>query len=153
MVASIVFRSWKLTRAISSVTWAQRSSSTDADKNVIFLTIMTPDVSPSSLKLDLKATGLSFTGYSETKKTNYHVDLEFYEEIDVDKSKVNHSARGVEMVLRKKEAKDEFWPRLLKSTQKMHFLKTDFDKVSLPLSLFLSVSSRLVVRQVGAANT
>jgi hypothetical protein len=34
------------------------------------------------------------------------------------------------MVLRKKELKEEFWPRLLKENKKMHFLKTNFDKVS-----------------------
>lgn len=33
------------------------------------------------------------------------------------------------MVLRKKEAKEEFWPRLLKEKGKVHFLRTDFDKV------------------------
>ena len=32
------------------------------------------------------------------------------------------------MVLRKKELKQEYWPRLLKETKKQHFLKTDFDK-------------------------
>jgi hypothetical protein len=32
-------------------------------------------------------------------------------------------------VLRKKELKQEFWPRLLKDNKKMHFLKTNFDKV------------------------
>lgn len=40
-----------------------------------------------------------------------------------------HNARAVEMKLQKKELKEEYWPRLLKSTQKQHFLKTDFDKV------------------------
>ena len=35
--------------------------------------------------------------------------------------------------LRKKEMKEEYWPRLLKDNKKMHFLKTDFDKVSLSL--------------------
>ncbi len=25
--------------------------------------------------------------------------------------------------------KEEYWPRLLKESKKMHFLKTDFDKV------------------------
>ena len=92
---------------------------------------MTPDVSKESLKLDLKPTSLTFTGYSETKKASYHVELEFYEEIDVENSKTHHSARGVDMVLRKKELKEEYWPRLLKTSQKMHFLKTDFDKVIL----------------------
>lgn len=26
--------------------------------------------------------------------------------------------------------KEEYWPRLLKDSKKMHFLRTDFDKVS-----------------------
>jgi hypothetical protein len=33
-------------------------------------------------------------------------------------------------VLRKKELKEEYWPRLLKDSKKVHYLKTDFDKVS-----------------------
>ena len=32
-------------------------------------------------------------------------------------------------MLRKKEKKEEYWPRLLKESKKVHFLKTDFDKV------------------------
>ncbi len=58
------------------------------------------------------------------------MDLEFYAEIDKEESKIHHSAKNVEMVLRKKELKKEFWPRLLKDPKKVHFLKTDFDKVS-----------------------
>lgn len=81
------------------------------------------------MKLDLKPTSLSFTGTSDTKKTTYHVDLEFFGEIDVDNSKTNHTARDIEMILRKKEVKEEYWPRLLKDKAKVHFLKTDFDKV------------------------
>lgn len=55
--------------------------------------------------------------------------LEFYAEIDKEESKVNHTAKNIEIILRKKELKEEFWPRLLKDTKKVHFLKTDFDKV------------------------
>ena len=54
--------------------------------------------------------------------------LDFYSEIDVDNSKTNHSPRDVEFVLRKKELKGEYWPRLLEDSKKMHFLKTNFDK-------------------------
>ncbi len=32
-------------------------------------------------------------------------------------------------MLRKKDKKEEYWPRLLKESKKVHFLKTDFDKV------------------------
>jgi len=110
------------------VLWAQRSSSTDAAKNYIYLTLMVPDVEDADMKLDLQPTKLTFDGFSKTKKVTYHVELEFYAEIDPKESKINHSGRDVEMVLRKKELKDEFWPRLLKESKKLHFLKTDFDK-------------------------
>ncbi|SPQ27591.1 d6786467-1c97-4d63-9482-97aa0fac6e56 [Thermothielavioides terrestris] len=110
------------------VLWAQRSSNSDPEKNFIYLTISVPDVPRENLKLDLKPTGLSFTGHSDTLKKTYHVELEFYAEIDPAESKVNHSARDVEMKLRKKELNESYWPRLLKDTKKQHFLKTDFDK-------------------------
>ncbi|KAL8935444.1 MAG: hypothetical protein Q9211_004698 [Gyalolechia sp. 1 TL-2023] len=108
------------------VTWAQRSSATDAEKNFIYLTIAAPDV--AKIDLDLKPTSLTFSGTSETKKTTYHVELEFFAEIDVENSKTHHTSRDVMLILRKKELKEEYWPRLLKDTKKMHFLKTDFDK-------------------------
>jgi len=110
------------------VLWAQRSSSSDPEKNYVYLTISVPDVPPKTLKLDLKPTGLTFTGTSDYKKTTYHLDLEFYAEIDVENSKTNHTPKDIEMVLRKKELKEEFWPRLLKEKAKVHFLRTDFDK-------------------------
>jgi len=110
------------------VLWAQRSSTTDPEKNYVYLTISVPDVPPKTLKLDLKPTGLTFTGTSDSKKTTYHLDLEFYGEIDVESSKTNHSPKDIELVLRKKELKEEYWPRLLKDKAKVHFLRTDFDK-------------------------
>jgi len=114
--------------ATPEVLWAQRSSKTDEAKNFIYLTISVPDVQPSNLKLQLKPQGLTFSGHSDSLKRDYHVELEFYAEIDEKESKINHTAKNVEMVLRKKELKEEFWPRLLKDAKKVHFLKTDFDK-------------------------
>lgn len=90
---------------------------------------MVPDVKKENVKLDIKPTYLDFSGYSETKKATYAVKLEFYKEIDVAESKTNHSQRCVEFVLQKKDLEEEYWPRLLKDKAKMHFLKTDFDKV------------------------
>ena len=115
----------------SAVTWAQRSSATEAEKNHVFLAIMVPDVSPKNIKLDVQPGYLDFTGYSDSKKANYHVRLEFFKEIDPSASKTNHTSRAVEFVLQKKELEAEFWPRLLKDKAKVHFLKTDFDKVRL----------------------
>lgn len=114
--------------AFPEVLWAQRSSSSDAAKNFIYLTINVPDVPKDGLQLDLKPTGLTFTGTSGTLKRKYHVELEFFAEIDPAETKINHSAKNVEMKIQKKELKDEYWPRLLKDDKKLHFLKTDFDK-------------------------
>ncbi|KAL8730533.1 MAG: hypothetical protein Q9166_003986 [cf. Caloplaca sp. 2 TL-2023] len=114
------------TQTTPEVTWAQRSSSSDPEKNYIYLTIAAPDV--PKVDVDLKPTSLTFTGHSDTKQRTYHVELEFYAEIDVENSKTHHTSRDVSFVLRKKEMKEEYWPRLLKESKKMHFLKTDFDK-------------------------
>lgn len=110
------------------VTWAQRSSSDDPEKNYIYLTIVAADVPESDMKLDIKEQSLSFKGTSTSKKCTYAVDLEFYAEIDPKESKISHSGRDVTLVLRKKELKEEYWPRLLKDNKRMHFLKTNFDK-------------------------
>ncbi|KAL3421476.1 cs domain-containing protein [Phlyctema vagabunda] len=110
------------------VLWAQRSSATEEEKNFIYLTISVPDCPPSNLKLELKPQGLSFSGHSDSLKRTYAVDLDFYAEIDKEQSKIHHTPKNVQMVLRKKELKEEFWPRLLKDAKKVHFLKTDFDK-------------------------
>jgi hypothetical protein len=110
------------------VTWAQRSSTSDSAKNFIYLTIAAPDVSKSSIKLDVQPTFVNFSGYSDSKKAEYAVKLEFFGEIDPSASHVNHSSRAVEIKLQKKELKEEYWPRLLKDKAKQHYLKTDFDK-------------------------
>ncbi|KAA8896886.1 HSP20-like chaperone [Sphaerosporella brunnea] len=108
------------------VLWAQRSSADDADKNIIYLTITAPDIPKESLKVGLTPEKLTFNAESKSKK--YAVELEFYAEIDVEHSKQHHSGRGIEFVLRKKEAKTEYWPRLLKEPRKLQFIKTDFDR-------------------------
>jgi hypothetical protein len=124
-----LWRSLLRTRLTCSIVlWAQRSNKTDAAKNFIYLTITVPDVQASKLKLDLKPTTLTFAGHSDSLKRDYQVALEFYAEIDPAESKINHTAKNIELVLRKKELKEEFWPRLLKDAKKVHFLKTDFDK-------------------------
>jgi len=110
------------------VLWAQRSNATVPEKNLVLLTISVPDVPKEKMQLDLKPTGLVFTGYSDSLKKTYHLDIEFYAEISKEESTVNHTGKNVELRLRKKEMKEEFWPRLLKDSKKVHYLKTDFDK-------------------------
>ncbi|EAT77510.1 hypothetical protein SNOG_14967 [Parastagonospora nodorum SN15] len=117
-----------MSTVVPEVTWAQRSSSSDPEKNYVYLTIVAADVPESELKLDLKETSLSFKGPSTSKKVTYAIDIDFYAEIDPKESKISHSGRDVSLVLRKKELKEEYWPRLLKDSKKVHYLKTDFDK-------------------------
>ncbi|ROW17216.1 hypothetical protein VPNG_01005 [Cytospora leucostoma] len=116
------------TTATPEVLWAQRSSSSDPEKNFIYLTITVPDVPASNLKLDLKSTGLTFTGHSDSLKKTYHLELEFYKEIDEKASQTHHTGKNVELKLQKKELDEAYWPRLLKEAKKVHFLRTDFDK-------------------------
>ncbi|KAK5312778.1 p23 chaperone protein wos2 [Exophiala xenobiotica] len=72
----------------SSVTseflWTQRSSSSEPEQNYVYVTISVPDVPFNSLKFDLEPTGLTFTGASDSKKTRYHLDMDFYGEFDVE---------------------------------------------------------------------
>jgi len=110
------------------VLWAQRSSKTDAARNIVYLTIAAPDVPKSETKLDIQPNKITFSGKSTTKNVVYSCNLELFEEIDPKESKVNHTDRDLEFVLRKKETKEEFWPRLLEDRAKVHWLKTDFDK-------------------------
>ncbi|CAL5870867.1 uncharacterized protein PFLUO_LOCUS5108 [Penicillium psychrofluorescens] len=109
------------------VTWAQRSSTSEPERNYLIVNLKTPDVSKSDAKLDITSNNVSFSGPSK-KGVTYSVSLDLFGEIDPENSKVNHTDREVELVLRKKELKEEYWPRLLKTDKKMHFLKTDFDK-------------------------
>ncbi|KAI1456197.1 HSP20-like chaperone [Annulohypoxylon moriforme] len=117
-----------MSQVTPEVLWAQRSSNTDPEKNFIYLTISVPDIPKENLKLDLQPTSLTFTGHSDTLKRTYHLELTFYAEVDPAESKTHHTARNVELKLRKKELNDEYWPRLLKEAKKVQFLKTDFDK-------------------------
>lgn len=115
-------------RLKSAVTWAQRSSASDPERNYLYVNIKAADVPRSDAKLDITAKNVTFSGPSR-KGVTYKVSLDLYAEIEPENSKVNHSDRDVELVLRKKELKEEFWPRLLETTQKVHFLKTNFEKV------------------------
>ena len=112
----------------SLVTWAQRSSADEPAKNVIFLNINVAEVPADKVKIEITPTKISYQS-TTVKGVSYAVDLELYGELDVENSKSHHSTRNTEFVLRKKETKIEYWPRLLKENKKLHFLKTDFSKV------------------------
>ncbi|KAL6454278.1 wos2 Protein wos2 [Candida maltosa Xu316] len=111
-----------------TVLWAQRSSETDAAKNIIYLTIQLLD--PVDLKLDLKPDHLSLTAKSsDAEAINYDLNIDFFKEVDPDQSKINtENGSHIFIILRKKEKQEEYWPRLTKEKLKYHYIKTDFDK-------------------------
>ncbi|BFZ01585.1 hypothetical protein BsWGS_04624 [Bradybaena similaris] len=101
------------------VIWAQR-------KDNILLTIQLENVSNPTITL--KDSSLYFHGKGGTGNTDHEVLMEFYKEINPDNSKYNVTGRGVVLSIAKKEGCKEYWPRLLKDTKKVHYLKTDFEK-------------------------
>jgi len=99
------------------VTWAMRPES-------VFVTICVSDC--KDVTLDVSATTVYFKGTGPENKT-YENTLELYEEVDVEKSKKAVRDRCIEMLLVRKE-KGAYWPRLLKTKNKQHWLKVDFTK-------------------------
>ncbi|KAG5646082.1 hypothetical protein DXG03_004505 [Asterophora parasitica] len=136
------------------VLWAQRSSETVDEKNIVYLTVNLPDIQEQTLSYDLTATSISFkarTGecvipdfdfgheYHLTKipspsasknitEKEYEFNLEFFADVVPDLSTKKLTTRSFSVTLRKKENKEEYWPRLTKAKGKNAFLKTDFSK-------------------------
>lgn len=108
------------------VTWAQRSSDSDATKNIVYLTIAIQDA--TNVDIQLTSDRLKFSGESAEDKKQYVLDLEFFKPIDVDESKRSDSGNKIFFILRKKELETDYWPRLTKEKLKLHYIKTDFDK-------------------------
>jgi len=106
------------------VLWAQRSSETEDDKNVIYLSVNAIDL--ETPKVELTATGVTVEGVQKGTKSIYKAVLEFWDKIDVKESKYHVTDRGVIFILRKASKKSEYWPLLTKVKQ--HFIRTDFDK-------------------------
>lgn len=116
-----------MTTVTPTVLWAQRSNAEEASKNVIYMTIEVLD--PINIKLDLTSTSLKLTADSLDNGTHYSLDLEFFDEIDTENSHKNtESGHQIYLILRKKNLKEEYWPRLTKEKLKLHYIKTDFDK-------------------------
>lgn len=108
------------------VLWAQRSDESDPAKNIVYLTIEVQD--PINTKVDLSALSLKFSADSSDGNVHYALNLDFFDEIDPEKSIKHEAGNQIRFILRKKKSQAEFWPRLLKEKLKLHYIKTDFDK-------------------------
>ncbi|XP_046397352.1 prostaglandin E synthase 3 isoform X2 [Ischnura elegans] len=100
------------------VMWAQRN-------NVVFLTICLEDCKEPQIKLENDK--VYFHGIGGTDKKVHEVTIEFYKEVDADKSVQFKRDRNIEFMLRKKEP-GPYWPHLMKDKKKYHWLKVDFNK-------------------------
>jgi len=113
---------------LPEIVWAQRSSATDASKNIVYLTIAVSDVHKDILKLDIQPEKITYSGTDSKNKTDYHLEIDLFAEIDPSESKYSHTDRDTVIILRKKEVKQEYWPRLTKVKGRYNNIKTDFDK-------------------------
>jgi prostaglandin-E synthase len=102
---------------VPPVVWAQRSEK-------LYVTINIEDC--KGVSVTFGENSLHFCGKS-ADKVDYDFTLEFYKEINAEKSKYAVLSRHIPMVIVKKDG-GPYWPRLLKDTSKVHWLKTDFDK-------------------------
>ncbi|MGW0607735.1 p23/wos2 family protein [Streptomyces sp. NPDC002640] len=110
------------------ILWAQRSSASDPAKNILYVTVDLRDIQEGTLVCKLTPTSLHFSATAGTGDTaaDYAADLDFYAEIDPQKSSQRLTSRSLSLVLRKSETKEEYWPRLTKD--RAFHVKTDFDK-------------------------
>lgn len=96
------------------VEWAQR-------EKLLYLTVEVDNVSD----LEVTDKSLHVKGTYGGSKTVYEVTLEFYAEIKTDYRKIDNN-RHLELVITKEAA--SWWPRLLKNTVKLPWVKVDFNK-------------------------
>lgn len=106
-----------------SVTWAQRSSEDVPEKNYLRVTIAAADVEKPDVKIE--PTLVTFKGTSKQGK-EYALTLNLFDEIDPAESRYTVTGLSTNLILRKKELRKEFWPRLVKE-KRVHYISTDFD--------------------------
>ncbi|KAL0074981.1 HSP20-like chaperone [Phycomyces blakesleeanus] len=99
-----------------TVLWAQRN-------DLLYLTVELSDI--KTPQINIQPTKFSFKGKGEKEQNEYEAEIEFFGEIDVEKSKQHLTPRNLLLVLYKKE--EGFWPRLQKGS-KLNFVKVDFTR-------------------------
>lgn len=101
------------------VTWAQRT-----DK--IYITILLPDAKNANVKLEPEGK-LTFSATAGSQDTTFELNLELYDKVNVEASKISVGLRHILCVVEK--AEKGWWKRLLKGEGKTPlYLKVDWDK-------------------------
>ena len=114
------------------VAWAQRSNTTDPERNYVLITVSIADCDAPELTIkpsyiELKAQSKPHVGDENVHHYQLHIDL--YKEIIPEKT-MHKVANGQHYFLKlyKKDLESEYWPRLTKEKVKYPYIKTDFDK-------------------------
>ncbi|EHN01525.1 Sba1p [Saccharomyces cerevisiae x Saccharomyces kudriavzevii VIN7] len=114
------------------VAWAQRSSTTDPERNYVLMTVSIADCDAPELTIkptyiELKAQSKPHVGDESVHHYQLHIDL--YKEIIPEKT-MHKVANGQHYFLKlyKKDLESEYWPRLTKEKMRYSYIKTDFDK-------------------------
>jgi len=103
-----------------SVEWAQRN-----DK--LYVTVFIEDVNRPNVEMTDDKLIIKGTGGQASKVQEYECEIEFYKPINSEACKRNVSGRFLSFMIPKQDT-GPYWPRLLKSDKKVHWLKVDFDK-------------------------
>lgn len=99
--------------------WAQRDDR-------VFLTIAVEEIENPEVKLEENS--LHFAGLAKNGQ-NYDLNIEFFKPINpAESQKGIYGQKHWMFILIKKEPGTPFWPRLLKTSQKNHWLKADWNK-------------------------
>ncbi|WVQ80331.1 hypothetical protein IAT38_002436 [Cryptococcus sp. DSM 104549] len=114
------------------IAYAERSSATEPEKNIIYFTINAPDINGEP-KLDIKPTEISFSAKAGdaakgVPEKEYAFDLQLYSEIIPEETKKVVTSRAIVLILRKKTPQAEYWLRLTKEKPNRNWIKTDFAK-------------------------
>ena len=114
------------------IVYAQRSSESVPEKNIIYLTISASDIQGEP-KLDIEANKITFHAKAGDSskgipEKEYAFDIELFDEILPEETKKSVTSRAIVLILRKKAARAEYWPRLTKEKVRNQWIKTDFSK-------------------------
>lgn len=102
----------------------------EPEKNVVFLTINVAELDPS-YKLEITPTHISFSGHptppaatataSKVETKTYEFELDLFAEVE--ELKRTLTGKSLSLVLKKKEATEDYWPRLTKEKVKLNYVK------------------------------
>ncbi|KAL6984239.1 prostaglandin-E synthase, partial [Sarracenia purpurea var. burkii] len=123
-LAALLQLCWGVTHLVRhsrhpTVKWAQGSDE-------LYITIELPDAKDVKLKLEPEGK-FFFSATSGAESIPYEIDMDLYDEIDINESKANVGLRNICYLIKK--AENKWWSRLLKQEGRPPvFLKVDWDK-------------------------